>query len=117
MAKGSYSKDHLIENDSSGPDIDLGRDVGAPTHIKTFGRKVPVGSSTLRGQFDSAILIGIIVGNDLGQAEVCDFDFSFLIKNDISGLQIIVNDALFLFVEVLESRKHLTDDATRFSLG
>lgn len=70
--------------------------------IKTLRSLIPVSSHPLRCQLN--LLVALI--NCLAKPKVCDLDFPKM-KDDVLRLQIVVDDLLLLFVQVLQPTQNL----------
>ena len=69
VAKRPLPKQHLVQNHTRRPHVDLGRD-WRRRHLEALGRQVPVRAGALRRQLERA---RVLILNDLGQAKVGDF--------------------------------------------
>lgn len=107
------SKEHLVEDDSCRPDIHLRGDLRRCISIlETLGREIPIRSCALGSEFE----VRRVLFHDLGQSEISDLHLS-IAEEDVARFQVVVNDASFLVVEVLQSLEDLGDDAFGFFLG
>ena len=91
----------LEKYDSYTPDIHLMCDLRAVL-IKTFRGLIPVSSHSLRCQLN--LLVALIYC--LAKPKVCDLDFPKM-EDDVLRLQIVVDDLLLLFIQILEPTQNL----------
>ena len=95
ISKGFFAVEHFEVDDSNAPNINFGGDdrflLG-----KAFRWEVPVGSHSLRGQFN-----GILLGG-FAQTEISYFD-STLVEEDVLRLQVIVDDFIGQFMQIPDS--------------
>lgn len=77
--------------------------------VKAFRCLVPVSTDALACQFNFLL----VFANDFAEAEVSDLDFT-IVEDYVLGFEVVVDDFLFLVVQVLQSAQDLADDQLRF---
>ena len=103
--KGRLADNQRIDDDTDRPNVDFVRvTLFAFQH---FGRNI------VRGTADGTLALTIEL-EFRGQTEITDFDLHFVVQEEVTELQISVDDAMT--VEVLDSRADLVDVALNLEL-
>jgi hypothetical protein len=111
MPERSLAIQQLVKNDSDTPHVNLRVDKGRiGAKFKALRRLVPIGTHSLRSQLN----LFNIARHRLTQPEVRNLDLSVM-KQDVLRFQVVVNDPLLSFIQVLKPAKDLTDNQFRFS--
>ena len=108
MTERLLSVEKFKEDDSQGPDIDFGRYFRVE-FFESFGREVIIGASALGSEIDACF----IALHDFAESEVKYFDHS-LVEHHVAGLQVVMDDLLIQFGEVVEGREELLHDEFGF---
>lgn len=96
MTKGLNPEEELVKDDSDTPNVNFLGDLRVLWLVEAFWRLVPVGAHALARQLN----LILILFDDLAEAEVGDFDLS-IVKDDVLGLEVVVDYLLLLVCKVL----------------
>lgn len=79
--------------------------------VEAFGCLVPVGADALARKFN----FFLVFANDFAEAEVSDLDLT-VVEDYVLRFEVVVDDFLFLVVQVLQPTQNLADDQLCFFL-
>lgn len=113
MAEGLLAKEDLKEDDTHAPHVNLEAVNERGTYLGVDHRRVvghhealwclvPIGADALRSKFNSLL----VLVHGLAEAKVSDLDLA-IVKKDVLGFQIVMDDLLFRFIQVLQSAQDL----------
>ena len=110
VPKGFHAEQKFKENYANRPDVNFARYMWV-LQVEAFRGLVPVGANALTCQL--YFILSLV--KRFAKPKIRNFHFAIM-KNDILGLQVVMDYPLFLVVKVLNAREDLRDDQLSFFL-
>merc|ERR1712243_332664 len=116
LCPNGFAVQTLVEYHANAPYVDFGGNFRwSFTNYKTFRRKVPISPGTLARKVHALLWVVVIIVHYLGQTKISYLNvtrngISATREQDVSRLEIVVDDGRFYLVEILQGRDNLHYD-------